>query len=250
MGAKVESGKTGAGTAFAVLMLGGILTLAGKSLADGQETSAAATELTALVGMGVTVFGAVVLAWWALSFCCAVAVELLIRRGSLKAARRIGAFAPTFMRRAACLTLGMNLIAAPAAYAGTGDAQSYSASQQIHAAEEASTLSPHWDPVEALQVLEPSWRPTTPAPGGSLLVKETSENRPSAAAQEEVVVQPGDSLWTITARHLGPHASEKMVAETWPRWYEANRDVIGANPELLQPGQILHPPTATPSASH
>jgi hypothetical protein len=34
------------------------------------------------------------------------------------------------------------------------------------------------------------------------------------------------------------------VARTWPRWYAANRDAIGPDPDLLRPGTVLHPPAA------
>ena len=246
----MESDRAGAGTTFAVLILGGALTLAGKVLADSQETSTAALGLTALVGLAVTAFGALVLAWWGLSFCLAIAAELLMQHGRLSAAQRIGAFAPMFMRRAACLTLGMNLVVAPSAHADPAFTALPFAAEQIHAAEEASALSPQWTPVEAPQVLAPSWQPTALPPGGSLLVKESRESRSDLySAQDEVIVQPGDSLWTISARHLGPEASNANVAEAWPRWYAANRGVIGENPELLQPGQILHAPTAKLSES-
>lgn len=246
----MQSDKTGAGAALLILLLGCALAFGGKTLLQGQETSAVGGGLTSLVGLGATAFGTLVLAWWCLGFCFAIAAELLMRRGCLKAARRMGVFAPAFMRRATCLALGVNLIAAPSAHAGAAIAPLPSSAQQIHASDEASALSPQWVPVEALQVLVPSWRPTAPPPNGSLLVKEAREGRSSpGAAQDEVVVQPGDSLWAITARHLGPAASDAKVAEVWPQWYAANRDVIGQNPDLLQPGQILHPPTGTTAAS-
>jgi nucleoid-associated protein YgaU len=57
-----------------------------------------------------------------------------------------------------------------------------------------------------------------------------------------VTVRRGDSLWSITARHLGPGASDAEIALAWPRWYAANRDVIGADPDQLVPGQQLYPP--------
>jgi nucleoid-associated protein YgaU len=59
------------------------------------------------------------------------------------------------------------------------------------------------------------------------------------------VVQRGDSLWGIVARHLGPQASAAEVAEQWPRWYAANRRVIGPEPDRVLPGQIVRAPTAT-----
>ena len=60
---------------------------------------------------------------------------------------------------------------------------------------------------------------------------------------EGVVVRRGDSLWSITGRYLGPSATADEIAREWPRWHEANRDVIGADPDLIQPGQVLRPPT-------
>ncbi|MGN6330748.1 MAG: LysM peptidoglycan-binding domain-containing protein [Motilibacteraceae bacterium] len=61
--------------------------------------------------------------------------------------------------------------------------------------------------------------------------------------QDDVVaVRPGDSLWTLTTRHLGPGATAAQVADAWPRWWAANRDVIGDDPDLLRPGQLLRPP--------
>jgi nucleoid-associated protein YgaU len=57
-----------------------------------------------------------------------------------------------------------------------------------------------------------------------------------------VVVRSGDSLWTIAAGALGPEASDVEIALEWPRWFEANKAAIGANPDVLLPGQILRSP--------
>ena len=56
-------------------------------------------------------------------------------------------------------------------------------------------------------------------------------------------VKPGDSLWAIASRDLDPTASPFAVAAEMRRWYEANRDVIGHDPNLIFPGQRLTPPT-------
>jgi nucleoid-associated protein YgaU len=37
-------------------------------------------------------------------------------------------------------------------------------------------------------------------------------------------------------------ATDLDIAMHWPKWYEANRSIIGADPGLLQPGQVLYPP--------
>ncbi|MFS0700864.1 LysM peptidoglycan-binding domain-containing protein [Cellulomonas sp. 179-A 4D5 NHS] len=71
---------------------------------------------------------------------------------------------------------------------------------------------------------------------------------PGAASASTVVVVTGDSLWGIAQRALGADATDQEVAAEWPRWYAANADVIGADPDLVVPGQVLRVPgTATPS---
>ncbi|MCM0640272.1 LysM peptidoglycan-binding domain-containing protein [Cellulomonas wangsupingiae] len=63
-------------------------------------------------------------------------------------------------------------------------------------------------------------------------------------AGRTVEVQPGDTLWAVAARSLGPGASDAAIAAEWPRWYAANASVIGPDPDLLHPGQVLTAPTA------
>jgi len=55
-------------------------------------------------------------------------------------------------------------------------------------------------------------------------------------------VRPGDSLWLIAARQLGPQPSATEIADAWPRWYVANKRLIGSDPDLIRPGQVLHAP--------
>lgn len=72
------------------------------------------------------------------------------------------------------------------------------------------------------------------------------DGRPAEPATT-VVVQPGDSLWTVAARHLGPHATSAQVAAAWPQWWRANRHAIGPDPNLILPGLHLTVPTTTGS---
>jgi LysM repeat protein len=58
---------------------------------------------------------------------------------------------------------------------------------------------------------------------------------PNAEAPEPYTVKPGDSLKEIAARLLGD-------AGRWTELYALNRDVIGANPDLVRPGQVLQLP--------
>jgi len=71
--------------------------------------------------------------------------------------------------------------------------------------------------------------------------------RPAAAPtavrpHEQVVVRAGDSLWSIARRQLGPGATDRRVAQTWPRWWAANRSVVGDHPDLIHPGDRLSAP--------
>ncbi|MEO7233950.1 MAG: LysM domain-containing protein [Lapillicoccus sp.] len=76
------------------------------------------------------------------------------------------------------------------------------------------------------------------------------ESAPAAAdTTRSVRVGHGDTLWAIAARHLGPSATASAIAREWPRWYAANRAVIGADPDLIVAGQVLTPPSASQGAT-
>lgn len=63
---------------------------------------------------------------------------------------------------------------------------------------------------------------------------------------DQVTVRAGDTLWAIAERSLPPSASNSEIATSCARWYAANRDVIGSDPNLIHPKQRLTPPTKTP----
>lgn len=95
---------------------------------------------------------------------------------------------------------------------------------------------------------EPGWRPTgPPRPAGSSTAIDLVSR--GTAAPDSVVVRSGDTLWDITARHLGADADAATIATVWPLWFEANRDVIGADPDLILPGTRLVPPSDEALAS-
>ncbi|MEP9383893.1 LysM peptidoglycan-binding domain-containing protein [Nocardioides cheoyonin] len=68
--------------------------------------------------------------------------------------------------------------------------------------------------------------------------------RPSASTQRHVVVRPGDSLWSIAESCLPAGASDAEVATAWQELYAANRHVVGADPDLIEPGQRLAVPSS------
>ncbi|KRE43663.1 hypothetical protein ASG74_02140 [Knoellia sp. Soil729] len=112
-----------------------------------------------------------------------------------------------------------------------------------------------------LDAPSPGFRPADPAPPAPGFTPAAPRVRPqpdagllggrvaAAAPSSEVVVHRGDSLWSIAARHLGPQASDAEIARAWPQWYELNRDVIGEDPDLILPGQVLSVPDAHETGS-
>ena len=54
-------------------------------------------------------------------------------------------------------------------------------------------------------------------------------------ASDTYTVKSGDSLSKIAKNFYGD-------AQQWKKIYEANKDVIGANPDLIQPGQTYKIP--------
>lgn len=116
----------------------------------------------------------------------------------------------------------------------------------------------------------PSARPATPRPAATTPAVATSPTAPASPTATPrhaaprpaitpvvtgpvavgprvpgaVVVRAGDSLWGIAARDLGPGACSAQVAQAWPRWWAANRVLLGDDPGLIHPGDQLAPPTA------
>lgn len=82
-------------------------------------------------------------------------------------------------------------------------------------------------------------RTTSPEPGDRLTGGQT---RSAADEADHVVVQSGDTLWSIAAEHLGQEAADAQIAAEWPRWYAANRATIGDDPSELRPGMVLELP--------
>ncbi|PCG85521.1 transglycosylase domain-containing protein [Streptomyces sp. WZ.A104] len=55
--------------------------------------------------------------------------------------------------------------------------------------------------------------------------------RDGGAAAGDYVVQPGDNLWAI--------ADAQKLPQGWTGLYEANKDLLGSDPDLILPGQSL-----------
>jgi hypothetical protein len=73
---------------------------------------------------------------------------------------------------------------------------------------------------------------TSPAKGPQVTDSATG-------SAERVVVAPGDSLWSMSARWLGPEATTRQIADGVERIYKLNQGQIGSNPDLIFAGQQL-----------
>lgn len=86
-------------------------------------------------------------------------------------------------------------------------------------------------------------QPAAPRPGpGAAPTLGASVATESAASTVSVVVLRGDSLWSLAARSLGQGATDEQIAVEWQRWFAANAEVIGQDPDLIRPGQVLVAP--------
>ncbi|MBT9255889.1 hypothetical protein KMZ32_10425 [Phycicoccus sp. MAQZ13P-2] len=164
------------------------------------------------------------------------------------AARLAAAVTPRAARQLAALLLGAGVVTAGA---GTASAASggpglpdpgWSATAVVGAPAVAGST----DPASPGPAPDPGWTPDAPRVRPQPDVGVVS-GRFSVTDADAVVVHRGDSLWTLAAHHLGPGATDAEVARAWPRWYAANRAVIGADPDLLLPGQVLRVPAVDAS---
>lgn len=238
-----------------------------------------------LLGAAATVAGAGLLLWWFVSLACAAATLLLEKFGRARAAAATRKLSPAFMRRLVVATVSFHLLAGGAANAATpapGPHWTPTLGQES-AAPANPAESPRQDPsptpdlpsslpgaaaepsaaapdtalpdTAALPVppatIHPGWQPSAPVVEPALLAgpaaRDANAGHGATAGRPmgSVAVLAGDSLWDIVASHLGPEASDVEIALEWPRWYEANKTLIGQNPDVLLPGQVLLPPAAS-----
>lgn len=89
----------------------------------------------------------------------------------------------------------------------------------------------------------PMIRLATPAAGGTPPVPSL---RTATAPAGVYLVVGGDSLWVIAARHLAARTGESPTSSEidrfWRQIYDANRETIGSDPNLIFPGQQLRIP--------
>lgn len=236
-----------AGAALAGLLLvwSGLQLGSGGLPGDVRHASSLA-DLQPAAGLAASAIGLLVLGWWTLGLAAAFLSAVLARRGRVRAARLLGLLSPGFLRRLAAAALGVQLmtVPVPAALASVPAAaglQGPAAGQGLRAAQ-GSAVDPSWqlEPAgggEESAAVDPAWKPAPDPVPPSLLVPPGLRAEP--ATGPSVTVLAGDTLWDLAAAQLGPLATAVEVAELWPRWYELNRQVVGPDPDVLLPGQIL-----------
>jgi len=231
-------------------------TLGARTWQVGTVLGSALFPVEGIVELFAVAIGTVVAGWAGLHALIALACVLAGRRGRRWAAgeRAVARHAPAVVRRLARAAAGAGIglaLTAPTAMAlpgwGTGAATS--------ADNPAVVVELGWQRTDGVTgdgktagERAPD-RSTSPrsgsAPGRSSLVNRGL--RAGAEREPLVVVEPGDTLWAIAADRLateraGTEPSDVEVAAAVTRWHHANRQVLGANPDLIHPGTVLHQP--------
>lgn len=190
-----------------------------------------ANGLALLAGLAASATGILLTLWWVAGSVCALAGCLLHRAGFHAAGARTLALAPGPLRRLAAALLGFSL----AAGALAAPALAVPAAPAGHAAA-GPVLETESGAEGTAGSVSPLWRPLPPQQPGGLLTGAPRQD------PREVVVAAGDTLWSLAGQQLGPMAGDAEIAALWPRWYELNREIIGPDPGLIHPGQVLAAP--------
>jgi len=179
-------------------------------------------------------------ALWTAIALSATALALLPGRLGLIAGSVSGRLSPAVLRRMVAAAAGTSILISPVA--GFAEPAGHAAPAGVGT---STTLAPG----PALATAGPPLATAAPAPAPELTVglpmDRSGARQPAVRgrlASGPVTVRPGDSLWTIAAHRLGNAPTAARIHAEWPRWYAANRQLIGADPNLLHPGASLQAP--------
>ena len=180
-----------------------------------------------------------VLAWlgcvWIASVVVLVAVTAAPGVAGRIATRWCTALAPAIARHMVRSALGLAALAAPIAATAPVAATPAATTSTTSA---ASTEQP------SPSTLPDVGRPPVGSPDDAAQAPDPPDDVTAGDAAVTITVEPGDSLWAIADHHIGPRATDRQVAAEWPRWFAANRDEIGPDPNHIVPGTMLRaPPT-------
>ncbi|SPT53340.1 Uncharacterised protein [Actinomyces bovis] len=262
-------------SAGAALLLGRISYLQQQSLRGLSASAWGSAQLSDAVLLGLCGLGAVAATW----YCLSTVLALVATASPRHPARSQAAWGRQFceglletwgapmVRRIAAGALVASLGTAPALAAEVPTADDFgwqptpTISQTLSprpadaAAAEKAPATPEPTPSPEPQAAEqppvtdtaaaPTPAPAAPAPTPTLPSQQAGGATPAGPGQgKQHTVRPGESLWEITAAHLGLAKDSPEVAKFWPQLYETNRATIGADPELIHPGNTLSLPWA------
>lgn len=215
-------------------------------------------------------------AWWFISFIYALFYAWSLRVSSHNADRTVlkvpAIFRPRFMRRIVLTlggtALGVGAVLAPAqatvatpSNAGLNGAEGIpqttisavmAADSSITAAADASSdavlsdTAPNQSATPLTLSAEVPNIPLAPEPSeaaGYLQDRSPFFSPPrTEAGTYSYTVQAGDTLWSIAADQLGEGTDASTIYDYTLDIYEANKDALGQNAELLYEGQVLQIP--------
>ena len=215
-------------------------------------------------------------AWWFISFIYALFYARSLRVSSRNADRAVlqvpAIFRPRFMRRIVLTlggtALGVGAVLAPAqatvatpSNAGLNGAEGIpqttisavmAADSSITAAADASSdavlsdTAPNQSATPLTLSAEVPNIPLAPEPSeaaGYLQDRSPFFSPPrTEAGTYSYTVQAGDTLWSIAAEQLGEGTDASTIYNYTLDIYEANKDALGQNAELLYAGQVLQIP--------
>lgn len=201
----------------------------------------------ALLALGAALICAALLALAAVGATLSLAV-LLTGQFVGRLARLAALLTPRVVQAAVGLAVGVTVVAGPVvgfstAALATSLTATATTDGSLERPPQTAQLPRGWSPdrpaagAVGAQVSGSPWMST--ALGVHRFAGGSGTSRSSSADHRVVVVHRGDTLWAIAARHLGPAATDAQVAAEWPRWHAANRSTIGAEPDLILPGQRL-----------
>ncbi len=215
-------------------------------------------------------------AWWFISFIYALFYAWSLRVSSHNADRAVlkvpAIFRPRFMRRIVLTlggtALGVGAVLAPAqatvvtpSNAGltSTEGMPQTTISAVMTAESTSTVGADTssdtvfsatDPAQSAALLPLSAEvpdiPLAPQPteaAGYLQDRSPFFSPPrTEAGTYSYTVQAGDTLWSIAAEQLGEGTDASTIYDYTLDIYEANKDALGQNAELLYEGQVLQIP--------
>jgi nucleoid-associated protein YgaU len=224
-------GAAAAGTVTAVAVLLMAAPAPGAALRQVRDAGAAADPTAPLVAL-LSLLAWALAGWLLLTVAATTGGHLPGRAGRLlrALARRV---APVAVRRTIEATLGLTV-----------------AVGALGASPALASPGPPTGPASAPVAASLDW--AAPAPDSAPGLDWAPAPPADPPTPEAVVVQPGDTLWHLAEHDLTAQGmsapSEAEVAQAWPSWWAANREAIGDDPDLLQPGTALTPPDEPPPA--